>query len=331
MSNTRLGLIRCEHCGRQFNPHSGARHIPWCAKQQNEQRKHRLTTEMKQALERYRWRINYRPSNKLQQKGNTEQDKFNTNKVVHRNIQQEAEKRIVKSSISLSSPSAGSITSIGTNHSNSNSNDTYQSRLNKNKSINNKKVTGQQTQQQITKPTLAQLKRSLSSLTLVKQKGINSNSPNLPNHKVNYKYDNNYKRNQSEYSSSYQNKFALMRQRAKSHNDLLGMSEIVETLAKRMDEIYEQNQILLANIAQKKKKLNENGFGYESDENVVTDDNDNQEVDNNADNYAKCHHCKSSCLKGANYCHKCGCKLSLSSTPPPTTTTTTRSSSPSTT
>lgn len=361
MSNTRLGLIRCEHCGRQFNPHSGARHIPWCEKQQNENRKRRLSVEKRQALERYKWRISYRPTNIISTNNNANQQqesrRFNvgTNKF---------KKSSTNSSATLSSPSASSSNSVTS----SANNDTQISRLNRQRSQLDQHSTNfrrqqQQQQQQLHHPSgtakrsyqssarqtpVAQLKRSISSLTLTKQQGVCSSTTIKTNPAIAAAASAT---TTSSFAPLSWQKTALIREgsslsgksdatfaktsdlpdrqhRTKSVNDLSNMSEIVETLAKRMDAIYAQNQALLAslsrgNLNKQRKQLAHNRANLlnsdEDDDNddhhnnlsdgPQQDDDDNDELNEMSAGQVNCHHCKASCMKRANYCHKCGCKV----------------------
>lgn len=301
MSNSRLGLIRCEHCGRQFNPHSGARHIPWCAKQQSENRKQNLTAEKREALERYRWRVNYKPSNQI--------NNYRRANIIAENQARNCKKSSLNSSLTLSSPStASSITSAGSNSlaslgdSNSHRAKHMVARANARQQASSKPV-----KQPIA--SKAPLKRSISSLTLTKQRGVTSG---LPSDHLKSPAISNQKADSNESTTLYLHQ---LNQRAKSHSDLSNMSEIVETLAKRIDEIYAQNRILLAKISNPKgrsTKSNDSDLENESDD-------DEDDIDNHSSGtYFKCHHCKSSCLERANYCHKCGCRIQ----------TTTSSSSP---
>lgn len=359
MSNTRLGLIRCEHCGRQFNPHSGARHIPWCEKQQNENRKRRLSVEKRQALERYKWRISYRPTNIISTNNNANQQqesrRFNvgTNKF---------KKSSTNSSATLSSPSASSSNSVTS----SANNDTQISRLNRQRSQLDQHSTNfrRQQQQQLHHPSgtakrsyqssarqtpVAQLKRSISSLTLTKQQGVCSSTTIKTNPAIAAAASAT---TTSSFAPLSWQKTALIREgsslsgksdatfaktsdlpdrqhRTKSVNDLSNMSEIVETLAKRMDAIYAQNQALLAslsrgNLNKQRKQLAHNRANLlnsdEDDDNddhhnnlsdgpQQDDDDDNDELNEMSAGQVNCHHCKASCMKRANYCHKCGCKV----------------------
>lgn len=294
MSSMRLGFVRCEHCGRQFNPHSGARHIPWCAKQQSENRKHKLSADKREALERYKWRISYRPSNQI---ASQQQSK----NVILTDIDARAKKSSINSSATLSSPSAGSTTSISTSVASTNE---RVQRSQRPQIDSHQKIASQA-------PSGHLLKRSISSHTLTKQHGISSGSGGAAN---NWRAQKGEKRDSIGSNETYAKQ--AHQQRTKSVNDLSNMSEIVETLAKRMDEIYAQNQLLLARIS----KGNANaGLARQSEEDCSSD--------NGIEEMLKCHHCKSSCVEAANYCHKCGCKMYAIGTTT-SNTTTTGSSSP---
>lgn len=288
MASTRLGLVRCEHCGRQFNPHSAARHIPWCAKQQAENRKHRLSQEKKLALERYKWRISYRPSNHFPtasapSRNSSAGGGHQPFPVSHRAKKSPAAS--INSSATLSSPSASSTNSIGGTSS-----------LNGYTTGTRRPSVSQHHHQQLPRSQPpATLKRSISSLTLTKQKGTLDQRQQQPQ-----------QIDQSQDTS-----------RAKSTNDIAGksrpmtdMSQVVESLARRMEEIYAQNQLLLARMsrstaARSTKSLNESGG--------ADDDGEDNESELGSMMLA-CHHCRSTCLASANYCHKCGCKLHTLST-----------------
>lgn len=286
MSNngTRLGMIRCEHCGRQFNPHSGARHIPWCAKQQSESKRQRLTAEKKLALERYKWRISYRPSNKVDSLRRSTYGAL-AGKIAANSTNK---KSSVHSSATLSSP--GSVTSASSSLAST-------SDLQRRKSIGSRQVSipGKQIQLQQQQGRgnnySTQLKRSVSSLTLTKQTGVRP----LPKKIISI--SNNHSGDIDDDNAAARS----LKQRTKSHGDLNDMNEIVETLAKRMEQIYAQNQILLANMSKRKPKTKSNS----------NDDASDSEMDdaNSCGTYVRCHHCKTNCLEEANYCHKCGCKL----------------------
>lgn len=389
MSNTRLGLVRCEHCGRQFNPHSGARHIPWCEKQQNETRKRRLSVEKRQALERYKWRISYRPSNQIPANGsNSITNQHASSQEQTRRFRigaNKLKKSSINSSTTLSSPSASSTTSIGTTS--TANNDTQNMKLTtrqrsqlERSNLHHKK---QQQQQPSTTATtklhnqsarqtpVAQLKRSISSLTLTKQQGVWSSSATNKTTPTNKKAAAGSTARSfaplswrktacldpeiSSQSGSSDATFAARtsqhnKHRTKSVNDLNNMSEIVETLAKRMDAIYAQNQALLASLSRgnssKVEQLDHNRSLLSSDdeEDNGDDDDDNnrrrrrrflshspREQDNDNDlneltsGQVNCHHCKASCMKQANYCHKCGCKVYITT---PNCTVTVSSESP---
>lgn len=263
-------MVQCEHCGRQFNPHSAARHIPWCAKQQSENKKHRLSNEKQQALERYKWRISYRPSNQIRATGNQQQQQQQQQRQRPTTLANGGGMKhsSVNSSTTLSSPSASSSASIGT-------------------SVTSGSVANNQRHR--TQPSKAsQLKRSVSSLTLTKQTGTASCSQKKSSHTQ----SNRLPQSQT------------VHKRTKSVSNLDDMGEMVETLAKRVDEIYAQNQLLLANISI--RNLQANGRSHTKDDGRSVDtlsDNDDGEL-----TQIECYHCKSSCLADANYCHKCGCK-----------------------
>lgn len=248
MSGTRIGLVRCEHCGRQFNPHSGARHIPWCAKQQSDSRRHKLSAEKRQALERYKWRISYKPSNRFyQQPANHSEAPNNCSNL-------------------SSSLSASSSASIG-------SNSLEGSRARQQAAA----VAGRKRPMQSVTEA-GRLKRSISSLTMTKQSGAAE------------------PRRQLDQFSLSSTESARVRA-AKSHSDLQqrDVTDVVESLARRVDEIYAQNQLLLANLSLSAQP-----------------DAGRAETEGREDEPVRCHHCKSGCLRTANYCHRCGCKLSSS-------------------
>lgn len=306
MSHTRLGMIRCEHCGRQFNPHSGARHIPWCAKQQSENRKHKLTAEKRQALERYKWRISYRPTNQINQ--------INSNKQHHQfeqNLQQKqqairlaelsksrAKKSSFNSSTTLSSPSASSTNSTGTGSLVSGFSGNHGTRATN--TTANKQVS-----------SLTQLKRSISSLTLTKQAGVAAKDCSSSSQPVGAARSNWSQQSigmkDAELQCSQTGKL-----RTKSVNDLSAqhMDVIVESLTKRMDEIYAQNQLLLANFLEKGKNLiSTNQLEQAATKNLLATKQDSNGQD--SDNIVMCHHCKANCFEQANYCHRCGCKVRI--------------------
>lgn len=309
-NSTRVGMVKCEHCGRQFNPHSGARHIPWCAKQQSENRKHRLSAEKKEAFERYKWRISYRPSNQLtcskQQQQQQRALAFAGNIVGQ---DSRVKKSSVNSSATLSSPSASSI-SIASGSDTANQRPARgQSRLSN--------VTRQQPQQQRPhQPAVGQLKRSISSLTLTKQKGVTADKQIT--HST---YQN------GRFNSDGPQQDNSQQQRTKSVSDLTQnrvVNEMVENLTKRMDQIFAQNQILLASFSRSAKTasiLSDNNSDtirgdYDHDDDDDDDDDDQNDYDDGIAPRAttnKCHHCRSNYLAEANYCHKCGCKLQATS------------------
>lgn len=317
MSGTRLGLVRCEHCNRQFNAHSAARHIPWCAKQQSEVRKNKLSAEKRQALERYKWRISYKPSNKIVNTNHSQQQQ----QVFANN--QKSKKFSINSSATLSSPSTGSVTSLGTNSVASTDVNQHQQHQQQQaaragrktpafKSPSNMSQHRQQQQQQ--------LKRSISSLTLTKQQGAACSVSSIKEQAASYlneRKGSGLSANSTATFTQAQNS-SSRRHRTKSVNDLsANMSEIVETLAKRMDEIYAQNQMLLASIsicdsntksaANRKSTLSLNSKLL-AQNHSASDIDDASECDDGGLSI-KCHHCRSSCVKEANYCHKCGCKV----------------------
>lgn len=256
--NSRLGLVRCEHCGRQFNPHSAARHIPWCAKQQADGRRPKLSIEKREAFERYKWRINYRPSNQLNQLNPITRSRFF---------------KPLKSSSITSSPSASSSNSARTSIASSLAPNESQP----DPTIGLSVKSNQRTKFRAKEPVQnAAIKRSVSSLTLVKKRGIVS-SPRPDNQ------SDKFQINRANRSNS-----TLNRVRTKSVNDLNDMNQVVEILAQRMDEIYVQNLRLLENLAA------------------------GQTGNRNPNAPVRCHHCKTSLQNGANYCHRCGCKTGLS-------------------
>lgn len=299
--STRLGLIRCEHCGRQFNPHSGARHIPWCAKQQSENRKHKLTAEKRQALERYKWRISYRPTNQISVAHNqhhefqhTLQQRQTANRLAELN--KRAKKSSINSSTTLSSPSASSTNSIGTGSiiSGFSGHDASTQRVGLSNAVS--------------KQTLGKLKRSISSLTLTKQTGVSAKNP--PQSK-----SSGWHQPDATDGGKLQSCVQAGQMRTKSVNDLNArhMDEIVESLTKRMDEIYAQNQLLLARFLGKGKQnaslrdLSDKALTSNKTNGTLRDSDDFDGQD--SDNLVMCHHCKANCIEEANYCHKCGCKV----------------------
>lgn len=386
MSNTRLGLVRCEHCGRQFNPHSGARHIPWCEKQQNETRKRRLSVEKRQALERYKWRISYRPSNQISTN--------NSNNIINQQTSQEQTRRFrigankfkkssINSSATLSSPSASSTTSIGTTSTANNDTQNIKLTTRQRSQFERSNLHRKQQQQQQPSATttaatakhynhsmrqtpVAQLKRSISSLTLTKQQGVWSSHATNRSSSTNKTaaaaaagsavcsfaplswqktacLDHESSSQSGKSDATFAGKTSQHnKHRTKSVNDLNNMSEIVETLAKRMDAIYAQNQALLASLSRggnsnKVEQLDHNRSNLLSSDGDG-DDDEEEEEDNGDDNnhhhhrrrrlshnprehdgdndlnelnsgQVNCHHCKACCMKQANYCHKCGCKV----------------------
>lgn len=64
-NSSKIGFVRCDTCQRQFNPHTAARHVPWCAKKAAN--KPRISLEKQRALERYKYRIHYKPTNSYKQ------------------------------------------------------------------------------------------------------------------------------------------------------------------------------------------------------------------------------------------------------------------------
>lgn len=246
--------MRCEHCGRQFNPHSAARHIPWCAKQQSDSKRHKPSAEKRQALERYKWRIGYKPSNVFHPAGGC-------SKFAPGNQPRASQ----KSSINSSSNFSSSLSASSTNSAGSNCiiDGSAQARRHR------QQPASQPARKQAHQVPASSLKRSISSLTMTKQpagsKAAQADQLSL-----------------SSSASSQQQQL-----RAKSHADLRQL-DMVESLARRVEDIYAQNELLLANLSLKSAQGGPAGFECEP---------------------ACCHHCKASCLAGANYCHRCGCKL----------------------
>lgn len=300
MNNTRIGLVRCEHCGRQFNPHSGARHIPWCAKQQKESQKHRLSQEKRQALERYKWRISYKPSNQI---ANQQRQHHELQHISNR-----FKKSSINSSATLSSASAGSTSSSASVTS------AGQAREG-GRASNNGKFNASQP-----------IKRSISSLTLTKQAGVlardnkwSAGGARAGGSGVSAaaKPANQGQRGESESASA--SDFERLRARTKSVNDLSNMSGLVETLAKRMEEIYAQNKTLLA-------RMSLTASGQAGASSVSSD----ELLAGERTTPIQCHHCRSIQLEEANYCHRCGCKVRTTNTTTTTTSnTSTTSDSPS--
>lgn len=269
---TRLGLVRCEHCARQFNPHSAARHIPWCAKQQSESRKHRLSQDKRLALERYKWRISYKPTNHFVPAAGAA-DQLTSGK-----------KGSINSSGTLSSPSASSTNSLGAaSNSTSASNNRRQSSFQR---FQEQAATQQRSENHW-------LKRSISSVTLTKQSGsLEAGGDNEVSARGSPAAEN-----------------ARRTARTKSTNDVRRCSqaqdigEIVENLAARLEEIYAQNQMLVARLIDRDQRGRLAEFG---------DSQRDAEAEAERSASSSCHHCKSARLALANYCHRCGCKL-----PPP--------------
>lgn len=327
MSGTRLGMVRCEHCCRQFNPHSGARHIPWCAKQQSEIRKHKLSTEKQQALERYRWRISYRPSNQMsgaannlhhhhQFKQKLQQQQQLQRRQTNRlgDLNERLKKSSLNSSATFSSPSASSTNSIGTGSIISG----FSGHENQQQPVGRNHQPAKNPARQPSSP--GKLKRSISSLTLTKQAGVSSKDCNGDS--------GSRAAHQAIKSSACQRPGESMHTgqlRTKSVNDLNAqhMDEIVETLTKRMDEIYAQNQVLLAGILKTKEHSRNSNLLNRSGGNARSLNTDNARSDSDdfdgqdSDNLVMCHHCKANCIEEANYCHKCGCKVRATFTSSP--------------
>lgn len=375
-AGTRIGMVRCEHCQRQFNPHSAARHIPWCKKQQTEAKKRRLTADKIEALERYRWRIGYKPTNKISSQqparadngtksaGRDEQRNKTVNanhyETGYENGVEESEdddeenqderrragsvrqignagkrppgaksQHSINSSATFSSPSASSITSLNTSIT-SMTNGHQNGRQNTNRALASSSK--QQTRADVGRAEAARLrdklKRSVSSVTLNKQqRGPGSASSRhsrvsaatigtadeLHRPQATPSDRGRYERAQAQSAAS--------QLKAKSVSDLTNMSEIVETLAKRMEEIYAQNQLLLASIMRSKRACDAGSGKIDTTttsrgELDSDSEGDNDELDDGAE-FGQCHHCRARCLIEANYCHKCGCKLRPSNPSPP--------------
>lgn len=334
---TRLGMIRCEHCGRQFNPHSAARHIPWCAKHQTEARRNKLTPEKQEALERYKWRISYRPSNQPRTRPNNNN---NSDEDFYNHQQPATTLRRFRGPSSLhSTPSASSSNSTRTSVASSLTSEHIQCTntrhyTNQKSSINSfhprsngahiarpiqsngiKKGYGYLAQQQA-------LKRSVSSVTLTKQKSLTSEfsanqqwikQPHYPNETCT-NTDSNYRDN--DISSTH-----AFKSRAKSVSDLSNISEVVEILAKRMDEIYAQNERLLRSLRSNPNYTND----LDPDQCSSLDETEDRTEDGKTRSLSKCnmrgsvelivvcHNCKASLQKEFNFCHKCGSKQISSS------------------
>lgn len=375
---TRLGMVRCEHCQRQFNPHSAARHIPWCKKQQSDAKKRRLTADKLEALERYRWRIGYRPTNKLQQRTSIprkvssesypseEQEEeieqrgggrltrtghrdSQSNNYNNRTAKANSHSSSVNSTATLSSPSASSLTSLSASIASANG---QASTTQTNKQLDQSKGTsrpfrrpsGVEESKQHAASLRDKLKRSVSSMTLAKQRNTGSASSRnsristttmcvgktLETDKV------QCERQESQmhlpFNNSRQHQQQTQPVRAKSVSDLTSMGEIVETLAKKMEEIYAQNQLLLNTLLRTKrmngsaKNMNrcDNNEAEEERKNACDDDvddnddddDDGDDVDDDEVEFALCHHCRARCSIEANYCHKCGCKMRPSNPTP---------------
>lgn len=309
MSSTRLGLVRCEHCNRQFNPHSAARHIPWCAKRQGENRKHRLSADKLEALERYKWRISYRPSNYPQKQPtpmggvaiNTNTNTTTTNGLHYR-------QRGNKSSLNTT-PSASSSSSIGTSVTSS-IGETQQQKHHHHHhhhQANGSSVNGSSRIHRASsssKPLVGQLRRSHSTLTITKPRGSLNLAADQHQHQRKPLTDH-----QREDAQSLTSSCSAPHKRTKSVSDLNSMSEIVGVLAQRMEEIYAQNKILLASLSGAKSAAANipNKLGRYSHKDGSDGGEDSEFT--SPDLLVKCHHCKSLCLDGANYCHRCGCKV----------------------
>lgn len=304
-SSSRLGLVRCEHCNRQFNPHSAARHIPWCGnKQQSETRKPRLTSEKQQALDRYRWRISYRPTNYLgrsnHQSGSNRQDSSKTKNKHNSSSNSNFFNHPPNGSSVFSSPasSASTSTSFGSQSNNNHSNHST--------GANQLHQYRRQVQQQH-RPA-AQLTRSVSSITLTKQHQQQHRQRTVNNR--NNQPHRQLADTQSIASTASDLAAGRSRQtpnRAKSHCDFTNISEIVDVLTRRMDEIYAQNKRLLADLTKSSGASRPSSrcgalMNSSSTSSVANYDPDELFC-------VRCHHCKTDCLDGANYCHRCGCKL----------------------
>lgn len=345
MSQTRLGLVRCDYCERQFNPHSAARHVPWCAKQHSDSaRRQRLTSDKLEALQRYRSRINYRPSNRIQQQQPAAQPETRSVKS-NQQWPQPGEQRHQARGLAKRQQPRGSVGNSSLSASSTNSAETSLGSSGTN-SVTNRRAARQtrtlgsrRTQEahladaaksRAAPVPFKHLKRSVSSLTLVKKSGtiVESSGQLCDNHNDDANIDSCRQHRQAS---------EALISRAKSYGDLQtsggNMGEIVELLVQRMDEIYMQNKILLANLDGGSLKLADRNLVKQGNllNNNVDHPNQNlNEADYDGDDTGRhravpttCHHCKTVILlhsSEANYCHRCGCKLRgvTTTTSPPT-------------
>lgn len=316
MSSTRLGLVRCNHCQRQFNPHSAARHIPWCKKQKNDNKRQHLSADKLEALERYRWRINYKPSNYPNQRAPYPNGKI---QAAAPTVVRHYQRSSINSSIS--SPSASSTNSLN-NSIASLANGGNQTRTSN--QINTRPIQAAGPIQ----PAGSKLKRSVSSVTLTKRSGgagatiggnrgsalsKDSRTPVLNN------VETPLERVQRHCSDEVGFQQRPQHARAKSVSDLTDMSELVELLAKRMEDIYLQNKQLLKSFRRgtAAPMRTAHGLGDDDDENCDKfDDDDDNDDDDNSEEFELCHHCRAKCALEANYCHKCGCRMRPSNPTP---------------
>lgn len=352
---TRLGMVRCEHCQRQFNPHSAARHIPWCKKQQSDAKKRRLTADKLEALERYRWRIGYKPTNKINQRSQArpfedEEEEHNNGDSRHNMtrgnqnnnnnnnyVSKSRNPSSVNSSATLSSPSASSLTSLSASISSANGQQTSappgrQNQVAVGSATGSRRPSRAETNKAAN--LREKLKRSASSVTLTKQRCTGSASSRNSRISTTTTCLGKLELDESKDGHEERDTFALSKRqtqmRAKSVSDLTSMGEIVETLAKKMEQIYAQNQLLLETIMRTKqmngsaKNLNSCDSNDEIRQHQARkdehgDDGDDQEYEDDDEvEFAQCHHCRARCSIEANYCHKCGCKMRPSNpTPPP--------------
>jgi hypothetical protein len=354
-------MVRCEHCQRQFNPHSAARHIPWCKKQQSEAKKRRLTADKLEALERYRWRIGYKPTNRIGQNGTSAaarargfetgndelEDTFGGGAHYGRPSGQRNSVSM-NSSATLSSPSAGSTTSLTASIASANGQHQHSAANNNNRQhtlghLNGTGVssnTMRPSERPAARPSRDALRRSVSSVTLAKQRCNGSaSSRNSTNSTTTIQKTTTATNAQEDTSLSVgggrrPQALNTLRDRrdqqtpirAKSVSDLTSMGEIVETLAKKMEAIYTQNQLLLESIMRSRRASgggSTKNISHNCDRDhlqageLMRKDQSEDEDGEECAEFSQCHHCRARCLVEANYCHKCGCKMRPSNPTPP--------------
>lgn len=298
---TRMGMVRCEHCSRQFNQHSAARHIPWCAKHQSELRRNKISPEKREALERFKWRINYKPTNRIanQSKARYQQtNSFNSKNNTFPN-QSKNNNSLMSNASTASSTTSGRTNSIG-------SSDFLVTtpNINKRTNTNQRQIHNKTSSTQNTSSKQITLKRSVSSTTLTKQKSLASSSSTTLN---GIRHDDSSGQQSTAFSRTKSSGDLQM-----SGRDIIVMSEVMELLAKRMDEIFEQNERLLHSlkITQKQQQQQQNS-NFNTDDSVsnsntilISSYDDEQATSNH------CIHCETRVPHNeANYCHNCGYKL----------------------